>query len=177
MLVADDAAAQGRAGSVTRILVDAVGTLPRGLSDPSQLPGLVASAVVRRLDASHREDGDPTWLLFAAAFVTRNSVAVCTAGTLRIELLKHGALIHETREHVLANEPLDWVRATYGDIDTVEHATMITRSLGDGSRPAEIRTWDVAPPYVLIVRGTSDHHVAASTVDSSGAIVTLEYRE
>jgi hypothetical protein len=151
-----DAAAGGHAGGTARLLTGASAEVLAARGAPPSWPGRLASAISARL-GEQRETGDPGWILFAAALVSQHAVHVCTAGDIRIHLVKDRRILRATRDHILANESPEWVQATYGDLDLDHHATMITRSLGNSALPPEQETWSVQAPFSVLAC-SSDYH-------------------
>jgi hypothetical protein len=152
---AEDAMTSGAPGAAARLLTSAAAALmDRGPPAP-EWPSELASRVAERL--ASKAEGDPAWVLFAAVLVLKDAVHVCTAGDLRVHLVRGGEVLRWTRDHVLANEPMEWIRETYGDLSLDAHGTMITRTLGSSSRPPEAVTWPADGPSSVLVCSSAVH--------------------
>jgi hypothetical protein len=126
LLVAVLACPLSQAGAPTNVLAGAVAAAS-GEGAPSRWPSRLAGELHARLAALGAAYG---WGFFAAVAATRDRILVAHAGDLRVHLVSDGTLARVTRDHVVANESPDWLRATYGDTDLSTHRTMATRSLG-----------------------------------------------
>jgi hypothetical protein len=89
--------------------------------------------------------------------VTEDAVHVCTAGDIRVHLVRGGSVVRSTRDHVLANESPEWVRATYGGVPLGHHATMVTRTLGSCALPPEKEEWPAKSPFSVLVCSSAHH--------------------
>ena len=165
-----DAAGQGTAGAVARLLASAAADVLSSGAERATWPAALAARIADRLAA--KSPGDPGWILFAAALVTAEVVHVCTAGDVRIRLVRGGSLLRVTRDHILANESPDWVRMTYGDIDVDTQGSVLTRSLGACQLPPESDIWPVKPPFSVLLgwtesgdRADADPERALASID------------
>ena len=152
---AEDGTGSAPPGAVARVLAREAAALLHERVAPASWPASLAARIGERLAA--KQEGDPAWLLFAAVVVSNDEIQVCTAGDIRIHLVRGGEVVRATRDHVLANESPAWVKATYGDLSVADHGSMVTRSLGSGSRPPEADRWVSEAPFLVLVCSSADH--------------------
>jgi len=117
-------------------------------------PAKIAELVARGLG------GDPSWVFFAAVHVGPRAITACTAGPHRVHLLRRGALVASTREHLLRSDaaPPDWLPHIKPELDLRIHGRVVTRSLGSkASHPAEVTTWSAERPFRVVVASTEYH--------------------
>ena len=141
-------ALRGLLGRAIAACVGAEGT-------PREWPERVAAWISERLAA--KEAGAPPWVFYAGAALSQDEARVCTAGDLRVHLLRDGALAQVTRDHVAAHESPAWVAETYGAALLPEHAGVATRSLGGGGPPPESLTWSLAGRWSLVLCSSDVH--------------------
>jgi hypothetical protein len=146
---AADSGQGGTPGATARLLSE-TGAQRTADSPPGAWPVRVASAIRARL-TNARQERDPAWILFAGLEVVQGTVHVCTAGDIRVHLVKDGSVLHTTRDHILANEPLEWVRASYEDIDLQAQGTILSRNLGSCALPPVEVAWSAAAPFSILV--------------------------
>jgi hypothetical protein len=135
-------------GLVASLLAQGAAALGGRLDDdaPEALAGETAAAI-RRASA-----GAPILGLFAAVLVTPAAVRACTAGDLRVQLVRGGAVERSSRDHTAENEPDG---CPPGLAAALPHHP--TRLLGPaGARPPERAVWPAEPPYRVLL--SSSHH-------------------
>jgi hypothetical protein len=152
---AADAGQGSTPGATARLLSEAAAQSTAD-SRPGTWPVRLASSIRARL-TNARQENDPAWILFVGLEVVQGTVHVCTAGDIRVHLVKDGTVMHTTRDHILVNEPLEWVRATYQDIDLQAQGTILSRSLGSCALPPTEVAWSAAAPFSILVC-SSEHH-------------------
>lgn len=94
-------------------------------------------------------------LLFAGVDLSADCVIATTAGDIRVHLIQGDAL-RNTREHNLLN-PTEF--NGYPELEEMSHdfrAEVVTRALGT-ERPPETITWDVRPPYSVVMCSSRVH--------------------
>ncbi len=136
-------------GLVARVLAEGAAALGGRLDDdvPADLATETAAALRR-----HRIRA-PLLGLYAAAVLTPDTVRACTAGDLRIQLLRDGAVERSTRDHVYANEPAGTIPPDI--VAALPHVA--SRMLGpEGATPPECVVWQAEPPYGILL--SSSHH-------------------
>ena len=156
--VVSDPLASGRREAAGAVLAQAAGESEREDGEGLSWPERLAGQIDRRL--REKREGDPAWLVFAAGQLTSGDVPVChvcTAGDLRICLLSGRDIVHATRDHVARNESPEWLARAYPGVDLVDHATMLTRSLGTGEFAPESSTWPIPGVPSLLVCSSEIH--------------------
>lgn len=153
--VVGDVMGSGAPGASARLIIEAGATIGSEQSVPREWPDRLASAVAQRV--GRKIEGDPRAVIFCALGAASEMVHVCTAGDIRVHLLRDGEILQSTRDHVLGNESPEWVREKYGDINVDDHATMLTRTIGMCSMPPTHETWRLRVPFTILVCSAEYH--------------------
>jgi serine/threonine protein phosphatase PrpC len=153
--VVGDAMGSAGPGAAARLIAEVAATVKPNRVMIREWPDRLASSVAERVAASI--EGDPGCVIFCAVAASDEVVQVCTAGDIRVHLVKDGKMLHCTQDHILENESRDWVREKYGDISMSDHATLLTRTIGMCSLPPGRETWSIAAPFIVLICSCEYH--------------------
>jgi hypothetical protein len=155
--VLESPASNAGPGALGLLLMQAAADVAAQSNDPGRWPSHLADALHLRIRKQSNDGPRVGWAFFAAVAVTQGHIFVCHVGDLRVHLVQGGRLIQSTREHVIANESAEWVRATYGDIDMSGHQTVATRSVGAEPFRPENSTWRNSDELTLFICDSEYH--------------------
>jgi serine/threonine protein phosphatase PrpC len=140
----------------------------------SDLPADWPLYEARRLDAELKRQGNMA--LFAAVLARQQSIAVCTAGDIRVHLAWGGSLRETTRDHTYATDPL--FEREMKEVHPLMRAVVATRCVGSGANAdPEMVHWQTPDDYVIAVCSSEvhQHRPPATYVDRllSGSVDPL----
>lgn len=94
---------------------------------------------------------------YAAAVIGRGETSICTAGSLRVHLIRDGSLYRVTRDRNAVDDDADHVYS--GVAERPEFfRNVITRAVPATERPVECRWWDVSDEDVVAICTSQFHH-------------------
>jgi serine/threonine protein phosphatase PrpC len=102
----------------------------------------------------------PGAVLYAGVFVKSGIASVCTAGDLRVHLIRNGQVINVTRDHNLIDDPIEGVNPIKDKAMEDVYRGATTRALGNTTteRAPECLTWEVAPCDEILLCSSQFHN-------------------
>lgn len=93
-------------------------------------------------------------LVYVGLSLVREQLLVCTLGDLRATLSRNSTQLTTSKEHILRNEPREWIAEVYGEIDIEQHGSILTRTVFSPRAIADFYEWTAEVGDVVTISST-----------------------
>jgi serine/threonine protein phosphatase PrpC len=123
----------------------------------------MAIAINGLLKEWNSKDRGPRFVLYAAVLVSSGTASICTAGDLRVHLIREGRVVSVTMDHNLIDDPIEGAIQARDEAMRSVYLGASTRGLGDSNlgREPECLKWGLKPGDDILVCSSQFHNFHA----------------
>lgn len=150
---------QYEAGVLRKLLLEA----QMLIKPDASLPLSYANALKAVLESWSETEGRHQIVFYAGVLLQPSKVEVCTAGDIRVHLVKGGSILAVTRDHNMIDDipedTPDWVKNRPHEF----LCSVPTRCIGDDyTKPPELQVWSITGAYSVFICTSQVHKYQAA---------------